>query len=95
MAVPSRDVTCGWNQLGGRKAVKIRSLDLPADEDIEPVDHVFDDLVEGVTLVVISALWAAGSKKRDYPYVSARSRTADHRGGRIEVHSSVPTEDLR
>lgn len=71
--------------------MKTHSLNLPAEENVKPVDYILYDLVEGVTLIVVNELWSAQNKGHNYPYVYVRLRTVDHRGARIEAPPSVPT----
>lgn len=73
------------------KISKKCSLDLPPEEDVKPVDYILYDLVEGVTLTVVSVLHSTRSQKYNYPCAVAHLRTADHHGGRTKAHPNVLT----
>lgn len=58
-----------------QKALKTCLLDLSAEKDIEPIDYILYDLIEGVTLMMMSLLRLTRNKRHIthmYPSVCVR-----------------------
>ena len=53
-----------------RKASEKCSLNLPPQENVEPVDYILYDLVEGMTLIVIGATPSSLKEKVRLPICS-------------------------